>query len=258
MIVYKFYATLLIILSIFFCLMSVCVFAKQTPLKFTINTEEMLPYNYTLDSGEVVGINTDIVKTLFDKVQINYDLKLFPWTRAYKNTLTIENNGLISTARTVERENLFKWVGPLASGQGYLYKLKNRKDINLTSLEDAKQYSVAVVRGGVYQNFFENLGFKVGENLLPFAYSKQYFQPFLLGKVDLILGSDIVLPYVFKKLDIDISIVEPAVKMEDTQGNFLAVNKNTPDAIIKQLNDELKKMKDSGEFQKIVDSYKVD
>lgn len=231
--------------------------AKKTRYTLTINTEEMLPYNFTSDSGEIIGINVDIIKALFSNAGVNYDIKLYPWTRAFKKTHSLEKNGLISTARTADREQMFKWVGPLASGQGYLYKLKSRGDMHLTSLDDAKKYSVAIVRGGVYQDLFENLGFKVGENLMPFSYSKQYFQPFLLGKVDLILGSDIVLPYIFQKLGFNIGLVEPALKMIDTQGNFLALNINTSDEIVKILNDELQKLKDTGEFQKIIDSYKL-
>jgi polar amino acid transport system substrate-binding protein len=231
--------------------------AKKTRYILTINTEEMLPYNFTANSGEIIGINVDIVKVLFEKLNVDYEMNLYPWTRAYKKTLSHENNGLISTARTPNREGMFKWVGPLASGQGYLYKLKSRGDIQLTSLDDAKNYSVAIVRGGVYQNLFENLGFKVGENLMPFSYSKQYFQPFLLGKVDLILGSDIVLPYILQKIGINIDLVEPAVKMIDTKGNYLALNMNTPDEVVERLNNELQKMKDSGEFQKIIDSYNL-
>jgi len=231
--------------------------AKKTRYTLTINTEEMLPYNFTSDSGEIIGINIDIIKALLSNTDVNYDIKLYPWTRAFKQTHSHENYGLISTARTPSREEMFKWVGPLASGQGYLYKLKSRDDIQLTSLDDAKKYSVAIVRGGVYQNLFENLGFKVGENLMPFSYSKQYFQPFLLGKVDLILGSDIVLPYILQKIGLNINLVEPAVKMIDTKGNYLALNKNISDDLVEKLNAELQKMKDSGEFQKIIDSYNL-
>jgi len=250
-----------LIIFIYFTLLSLAImttaYAQNLPDKLTINTEEMLPYNFTSESGDIKGINVDIVKTLLSNVKVNYEINLYPWTRAYKQTLIHENYGLISTARTPDRENKFKWVGPLASGQGYLYKLKSRGDIYLTSLDDAKKYSVAIVRGGVYQSLFEGLGFKVGENLMPFAYSKQYFQPFLLGKVDLILGSDIVLPYILQKLDINIDLVEPAVKMIDTQGNFLALNINTSDELVEILNNELQKMKKEGEFQKIIDSYKL-
>jgi len=257
MIGFRFNSILSILLIIIFFLMIAPASAKKTRYTLTINTEEMLPYNFTSDSGEIIGINVDIVKALLNNSKIKYEINLYPWTRAYKKTLSYENNGLISTARTPNREDMFKWVGPLSSGQGYLYKLKSRDDIQIKSLDDAKKYSVAIVRGGVYQNLFESLGFKVGENLMPFSYSKQYFQPFLLGKVDLILGSDIVLPYILQKIGINIDLVEPAVKMIDTKGNYLALNKNISDDLVEKLNDELQKMKDSGEFQKIIDSYNL-
>jgi len=247
----------LIIFVIIFHFMMTPAYSKQIPYKLTINTEPMLPYNFISDKNEIVGINVDIVKAILKKSKIDYKIEVYPWVRAYQKTLKKNDHGLISTARTPKREPLFKWVGPLASGRGYLYKLKNREDIKLKTLNDAKQYSVAVVRGGVYQAIFEDLGFKVGENLIQFSYSKQYFQPFLLGKVDLILGSDIVLPHMLQKIDISMELVEPAVKMIDTSGNYLALNKSTPDEIVEKLNKELQKLKDSGEFKNIINTYRL-
>ena len=230
-------------------------YAKQPDERITINSEVMSPYNFMSNTGEIKGINVDIVKTIFKNLGINYTFNLYPWPRAFNNTLTNENHGLISTTYTKQRADLFKWVGPLASGKGYLYKLKSRKDIQLKKIDDAKNYTVAVVRGGVDQTYFEKLGFEVGKNLMLFSYNEEYIKPFLLGKVDLILASSIVLPYLLKELDTDIDLLKPEGEMIYTVGNFLALHKSTPDEMVKKLNKALQKLKDSGEYQKIIDSY---
>jgi polar amino acid transport system substrate-binding protein len=233
------------------------IHAEEKTYNLAINTEVMTPYNFITDKGNITGINVDIVTAILKNSNINYTFNLYPWNRAYKNALTKDNNGLISTTFTQQRKELFKWVGPLVSGKGYLYKLKSRKDIRVSQLDDAKNYSLAVVRGDVHQVYFESLGFEVSKNLMLFSYNGGYIKPFLLGKVDLILGSNIVLPYLLKELDSDIDLVEPVGEMIYTAGNFLALNINTPDEIVEKLNQELQTLKDSGEFQKIVDSYSL-
>ncbi|MEI8631015.1 hypothetical protein P4S72_00655 [Vibrio sp. PP-XX7] len=55
---------------------------------------------------------------------------------------------IYSIARTKERESLFKWVGPIAPYNVYLFKLKARSDIIVNTLEDVKKYRI----GGAYQD----------------------------------------------------------------------------------------------------------
>ncbi len=230
-------------------------FIAQSENKLIINTEVMVPYNYYSKNKEIVGINVDIVKSITKKINMQTVFHLYPWPRAYKNTLDKNNAGLISTARNANRENEFKWVGPLASGKGYLYKLKSRKDISVSSMADAKNYVIAAVRGDIYQTIFEELGFELEKNLVLFSYNAEYMKPFLFGKVDLILGSDLVLPYLLSINGSNVSQVEPVVKMPDTQGNYLALNKNVSDAVVNKLNKALIELKRSTEYQEIINKY---
>lgn len=221
-----------------------------------INTEVMVPYNFYNESNDIVGINVDIIKAILKRTNINATFNLYPWVRSYKLTLNEANAGLISTARTPEREKLFKWVGPLASGKGFLYQLSSRNDIHVNSIEDAKQYLVAVVRGDVYQKLFQDLGFELNKNLILFSYNAEYTKPFLAGKVDLILGSDIVLPYILSENGSDISAVKPVIKIPDTQGNYLALNNKVPDAVVDKLNKALIELKTQQEYQQIINRYR--
>ncbi len=252
--------------AILICLLLICGFSfalqantladKPAPFHLIIHTESMVPYNFYGQNNEIIGVNAEITKAILKHANISSEFHLLPWARAYKATLEVANSGLISTAKTTEREALFKWVGPLASGNGYLYKLKSREDIKVSSIEEAKQYMLAVIRGDIYQTIFEKQGFKLGKNLILFGYNSEYMKPFLHGKVDLILGSDLVMPYLLMTANSNINVVEPVAPLPTLLGNYLALNKNTPDFVVKKLNKALLKMKKSGEFQKIIDKYK--
>lgn len=228
------------------------VSASNKPV--TVYTEQMPPYNYNGANNSVIGINADIVRLLFKRINQPVNIELMPWPRAYKNTISKAGNGLISTAYTSERAELFKWVGPIASSKGYLYKLGD-KNIKINTLSDAKDYTVAAIRGGVYHQAFLRLGFEEGNNLILFTHAEDYLVPFIKGDIDLILGSDIVIPFLIKKYKIEHLNIETAIKMPDFSGNYIAFNIDTNEDLIKSLNSALQEIKANGEFDEIVKFY---
>ena len=53
-------------------------YAQNLPDKLIINTEEILPYNFTSEAGDIFRSNVDIVKTLLTNADVNYEIKLYP------------------------------------------------------------------------------------------------------------------------------------------------------------------------------------
>lgn len=231
------------------------LYAKEAENSVTIFTEQMAPYNYLNSQKQVIGINVDITKELFKRANIAYSFELAPWKRSYKNALNTKNSAIISTAYTEKRANLFKWVGPISSSKGYLYKLASRRDIQLTQLKDSANYTVAVIRGGVYHRTFLELGLIENKNLLLFSNSNEYIAPFLQGKIDLILGSDIVMPHLLNTHNAQHNEVVEAIKMPDFKGNYIAMHPSFSDDEIARLNTLLVQMKRDGSFDKIVTYY---
>ncbi len=108
-------------------------------LKFI--TEEYPPYNYT-ENGEPKGIAVDLLlnatKAAGSPV-LKSDIEVTAWARGYNMALSGPNVVLFSTTRTEERENLFKWVGPIAEIRIVLIakkssgiKISDPKQINQT------------------------------------------------------------------------------------------------------------------------------
>jgi len=77
---------------------------------WNIMTEELPPYNFIKDNL-VHGISADILLQLLEKNDISIDrgsIHLFPWPRAYQTVQNVPGSLLFSTARTSQREKLFK------------------------------------------------------------------------------------------------------------------------------------------------------
>ena len=83
-------------------------------------TENFPPYNMAINGknfaqeDNIDGIAVDIVREMFKRAGIKYSLTLrFPWDRIYKLALEKPGYGVFVTARLAEREDKFKWVGPI-------------------------------------------------------------------------------------------------------------------------------------------------
>lgn len=107
-------------------------------------TENFPPYNMAINGknfaqeDNIDGIAVDIVREMFKRAGIKYSLTLrFPWDRIYKLALEKPGYGVFVTARLAEREDKFKWVGPIGPDDWVLLA-KGDSPITLGSLDEAK------------------------------------------------------------------------------------------------------------------------
>ena len=115
-----------------------------------IYTEEYPPYNHWEDN-KVVGTSTELVRDVIERLkgEIFFDeIELVPWARAYDEALNTKNNAVYTIARTKEREELFRWICPVACAEvGIIARKIN--SIRIDELEDLKGLRVGVVREDV-------------------------------------------------------------------------------------------------------------
>ena len=84
----------------------------------TLTTEDYPPFNIVdPKTGVVTGVATEKVQEMMRRADQRYTITPFPWSRAFQMGQKVPNTCVFSTTRTPERENLFKWVGPLVKSR---------------------------------------------------------------------------------------------------------------------------------------------
>ncbi|MDP4529331.1 transporter substrate-binding domain-containing protein [Alkalimonas delamerensis] len=220
-------------------------------------TEHFPPFSYE-ESGQITGSNTEILRQLCQRAEVDCQFELYPWRRAFDSALSNHNGGLFSTSRSRDREALFQWVGPLAYNRPYLYRLKSRPEIQVKQLNDAKKYMIAVARGDVFEEYFLTLGFEHGQHLLDFESKSAATPLFLQGRVDLMVSSELVMPVWLAQYQQSMEVVEAVIALDDIAGNYLALHPKVPVELVQRLQNELDKMRLSGEFDAIVQRFQVE
>lgn len=233
-----------------------CSHIAYSKPELTIYTEQFPPYNFS-NKGQLQGINLDITRALCQRVKVECKFELLPWARAYSLAQNNPATGIVSTARTVQREDLFQWVGPLVSSRTFFYRLATNKHINPTDLNQVSAYSLGLVRGNVYEQLVYEVGFETDKNLLQFSHHYEYINLFFKNKIDLILGSELVLDYQLQQFGHGGKEVVKLVELpvEKLGGNYLAFNKAVPKEIVEQFNVQLKALRKEGEVESFKNLY---
>ena len=211
-----------------------------------ILTEDLPPLNY-IENGQLVGPSVDIVKEIQNRIGSTEPIQVYPWARAYKIAMERENVVLFGTAHTPNRQNLFKWVGPLAIKRDILVA---RKDAPFTidTLEDAKQVgSLGTLRDDTRQEFLLENGFT---NLQPVSDDKQNAQKLALGRIDLWAYKIPGMIKVCKLAGVDPNLFSEVLNLRQVEVS-IAFSRKTSDSIVDRWRQAFETMQEDGTIEEI-------
>ncbi|MFV3415653.1 substrate-binding periplasmic protein [Pseudomonas nitroreducens] len=217
-------------------------------------TENFPPYNMAINGknfaqeDSIDGIAVDIVKEMFKRAGVQYSLTLrFPWDRIYKLALEKPGYGVFVTARLPERESQFKWVGPIGPDDWVLLAKADSK-ITLNNLDEAKKYRVGAYKGDAMANYLTEHGF---EPVLALR-DQENAGKLQEGSIDLWASGDPAGRYLAKQ--VGVTGLKTVLRFNSDQ-LFLALNRETPDAVVQKLQAALDKMRAEGFVDDVLNSY---
>lgn len=217
-------------------------------------TENFPPYNMAINGknfaqeDSIDGIAVDIVKEMFKRAGVQYSLTLrFPWDRIYKLALEKPGYGVFVTARLPERESQFKWVGPIGPDDWVLLAKADSK-ITLNNLDEAKKYRVGAYKGDAMANYLTERGF---EPVLALR-DQENAGKLQEGSIDLWASGDPAGRYLAKQ--VGVTGLKTVLRFNSDQ-LFLALNRETPDAVVQKLQAALDKMRAEGFVDDVLNSY---
>jgi polar amino acid transport system substrate-binding protein len=212
-------------------------------------TENFPPYNMAADGknfaqeANIKGIAAEVVRETFKRAGIGYSMTLrFPWERIYKLALENPGYGVFVTARLPEREKRFKWVGPIGPDDWVLLARAD-SPIELSSLEAARPYRIGAYKGDAIAVELARQGMKPVTVLS----DKDNARKLVDGQLDLWASGDPAGRYLARQEGI--TGLKTVLRFHSAE-LFLALNKDTPDAVVARLQGALDQLRKEG----VVDS----
>jgi ABC-type amino acid transport substrate-binding protein len=213
-------------------------------------TEEYPPVTF-LHQGRPAGFVTDMVREIALRLQYADNIRLTSWKNAYNMTRLHPNVVLFSAERTPEREALFQWVGPVGQNRSILYARKGA-DIKVGSLDEAKALkAIATTTDWFTEQHLKREGFG---NLVSSKEPTENVRQLMDGEVQLSIFTDITIPEIAAEAGYSMADLEPVLTVSQTDF-YIALSKDTPEAVVTQWQTQLDKMKQDGSFERIYRSY---
>lgn len=149
-------------------------------------TEHSPPGQFLTTEGEVTGANIALLNVIAHNLQQEIHFSLLAWARAYEIALQGQNTVLFETARIPQREDRFKWVGPIKLFDMRLYGTKQLAQFSGDVNQLHRKYSACGYRGATHVSYLLALGFEEGKNLILTSRAGDCLQMMQRGRTDIV------------------------------------------------------------------------
>ena len=236
-----------------------CLASNQTvsAKDLTYMTEQYPPYNYQDMNGRLQGISVDLLEKVWEKMNVSLNrsaIKLLPWTDGYERTLKENNTVLFTTFRIPEREQLFKWVGPIASGRDVLLA-KSNKNISIVDKEDLRKIKIGAIEDDCAVQRLLNNGVKK-EDLILETKSTPIIKMLKNGTIDAWAYNDLAGIWLIQQSGENTSDYKVAYVLAQSDG-YYAFNKGTPDSLVQSFQQALNYIKNNKDSSGVSDYERV-
>jgi len=226
------------------------------PLYFV--SEDLPPYHYLDEQGRPKGALVDIVHAVAKQAKIDYRVDIYPFSRAFSLLNNKSNVLMFSLLRSPSREQKYTWIGKVFHNSAYLIALKS-SNLSLSTLSEAKNYTVGTIRGYYSEKYLKNAGFEENNNLSLSVKYQHLWQMLFNGRIDFILTNTLSINSELKELGLSVSRIDHALELTDFPSElYLAGNTALEFAKVNALKRALETIKDNGEYDKIMRQWKLD
>lgn len=221
---------------------------EKTSLKFI--SEEYKPFNYS-ENSVPGGLATELLEEICSQLNTDCEIEFMPWEAGVQQTLSTDNAVLFSTVLNSTRKDKFKWAGPFASLNWNFYS-SAENTFNISNLDEAKNIDkIGVIEGYAIEEFLVQEGFT---NLVYCNDNIDGFNKLLTGEVDLFPSDKYTTEATLETMGNTFYSVNFELTIK-TELLYFAFNKNVPDNVVSDFQDEIDATKKNGKLKELTQKY---
>lgn len=216
----------------------------------TFYTEQLPPYNYQ-ENGTLQGLSVDLLEATTEKMGSKVsreDIHLVPWTEGYQAALNQNGTVLFSMARTPEREDLFKWAGPIYTNRKVLFARQDR-ELSIEDPEDLQAYHIGVISDDIAVRYLLDIGVNQSRIVTESDVSV-LIDALDSGDIDLWAYPEASGRYFAEQATGDYNSYTVVYEL-NTQDTYYAFSKDVPDSVVRSFQQALDTVRDQKDEQGI-------
>lgn len=219
--------------------------------------ESAAPF-YWDEDGVEQGAVFDLANALIKHLNLNATVELLPWARAYYEAEHHPNVVLLSVLKTPAREKELQWLGVVHVAKASFIRLRERVDINVSQLGDAKKYRVGTVRGYGSAGYLQRHGFEENQNLILAKSPSELWTLLYKQRIDLVLSNLVTGKYEVGSAGLDAARIVSEAEVTPLNLELqMATGPDTSAALTEKLRAGLESLKASGEYLHIMKKWEL-
>jgi polar amino acid transport system substrate-binding protein len=240
-----------ILLGLFFLLggITVCASAEE----FQVLGIDLPPLQYQNTDGQPAGFYFELLQMMLKEMpQTKVMFGFYPAPRMLAMAASQPNTFALGIARNAKRETSYKWVGPSIKTRSALYKLKNRTDLQMTTVSAASPYQIGTGRAYATEEELLKAGIPK-THIQEVTVDAQNIKKLFAYRIDFVATLDVVFWDQLKREGHSVDDVEEIVI--NTRDMYYAFCPSTDDRVIQQFQAVLDRIKQTKAYATLLQKY---
>lgn len=208
----------------------------------TLATEPYPPF-VVVEGDKITGGGIAVIDLIMKDTGQDYRIEVMPWARALVLAQKEPMRCAFATARTPERQDLFKWVIPLLVVKSYLVAAAG-SGVRATTLDEAKRYIVGTQLNDNRHRTLMRLGFP---RIDPTSDINLSLRKLANHRIDLMPMTEEAMEVLTARGE----KLEKVVQLTEEQLG-IACNPSVPDSLIETMNANLKHLHETGTVRRLL------
>lgn len=231
--------------------------ASESIQEIQFMTENSPPLNY-IEDKKIKGIFVEVLMAVSRQMEspLGWDrILVLPWARGYQSLSAGGKKCLFGTARTQERESLFKWAGPVARNRMILIA-KAGNEIHINSMDRIRSLKTGVIKEDIAEKILldsdlptESLFRAFGDNA-----AIDLLQDLNTGMIDVWAYGDLSARWLIKKKALNHRDFKTVYVLREEQMYF-AFSQDVSNGFVSAFQRALDRVQKRGDVKRILKTY---
>lgn len=210
------------------------------------------PFEYTDDSGKLVGIDVDILAAIADDQGFKYEIKPLGWDASIAACQAGQADGMIAGASITDERKSSGWI----FSDGYYdanQSMAVAENSDITGFDGLKGKSVAVKTASMSADYAESLKDQYGFDITYFEDSPTMYQAVVGGQVAACFDDTPIMASNIKDTGLGMKILDGTGNDPAEYG--FAIFDSSKQELVDMFNAGLKDIKANGKYDEIIATY---
>lgn len=215
-------------------------------------TEPLPPLNYE-ESGEVRGFGPDLLRAIAQRASLSLEMQVLPWPRAVAMAAGDRQSVLFTLTRTPAREAEYRWTGPIAKRRIQLFRLAERREVQVRGLEDMPRIRTGVARESATAKSLAEQG--LGPYLDAALDDEATMKMLIARRVDAVAMLDFAAAWHSARQGPGFRALQPLITLDDSREYYFGLHKDAPEELVSRVQRAFESLKRDGTLDELRRRY---